>query len=71
MGDAESLFVWILGMVVGGGIGALIGRNRKIGAGWSFVLGAILGIIGWIIAACSERTNVTKFDDMSRNGGMQ
>ncbi len=71
MESAEALFVGILGIFVGGGIGALIGRNRKIGAGWSFLLGAIFGIIGWIIAACSERTNITKFDDMSRNGGIQ
>lgn len=64
-----NLFVGLIGMAIGGGIGYLIGRNRKIGGGWSFILGAILGIIGWIIAACSEKTNVTKFDDMSKNGG--
>lgn len=64
-----TLFAGLITMAIGGGIGYLIGRNRKIGGGWSFILGAILGIIGWIIAACSEKTNVTKFDDMSKNGG--
>ena len=41
-----TIFVGLMGMAVGGGIGYLIGHNRKIGDGWSFVLGAILGIIG-------------------------
>lgn len=64
-----TIFVGLIYMAVSGGIGYLFGRNRKIGGGWSFVLGAILGAIGWIIAACSEKTNVTKFDDMSKKGG--
>ena len=64
----EQLVGVILAMIVGGAIGALIGRNRKIGAGLSFVLGMFLGFIGWIIAACSERTNVTKCDDISKGG---
>lgn len=70
MEEAEAtFFVGLIVMAISGGIGYLIGRNRKIGGVWSFVLGAILGAIGWIIAACSEKTNVTKFDDMSKNGG--
>ncbi len=69
MEETEALFLLIIGIFFRGGIGYLIGRNRKIGGGWSVVLGAILGAIGWIIAACSEKTNVTKFDDMSKNGG--
>ncbi|MBR1851548.1 MAG: hypothetical protein IJ789_09325 [Bacteroidales bacterium] len=61
----------LIAIVIRALIGYLIGRNRKIGGGWSLVLGAILGFIGWIIAACSEKTNVTKFDDMSKKGGAQ
>ena len=68
MEGSESIFLGIMSIVFGGGVGALIGRNRKIGAGWAFVLGAVLGIIGWIITVCSERTNVTKYDDMSKKG---
>ena len=64
-----TIFVGLIGMAISGGIGYLFGRNRKIGGGWSFILGAILGVIGWVIAMCSEKTNVTKFDDMSKNGG--
>lgn len=54
----------ILAPIFGGLIGLLIGRNRKIGAGWSFVLGFFLGFIGWIIAACSKK-NETEFTEMS------
>lgn len=67
--EGEAIFVSLFGLLVGGGIGALIGRNREIGAGWAFVLGGFLGIIGWIIVACSEKTNVTKFDEVSKNDG--
>lgn len=72
MEDVGATFLaGLIMMAIGGGIGYLIGRNRKIGGGWSFALGAFLGILGWIIAGCSDRTNVTKFDDMSRSGGEQ
>ncbi|MBR1645033.1 MAG: hypothetical protein IJ684_06665 [Bacteroidales bacterium] len=68
MDEAGTLIVGLMTMAIAGGIGYLIGRNRKIGGGWSFVLGAVLGLIGWIIAACSEKTNVTKYDNMSKGG---
>jgi uncharacterized membrane protein YvlD (DUF360 family) len=63
----EQFTLGLFLMAIGGAIGALIGSNRKIGAGWSFLLGAVLGIIGWIISACSEK-NGPKFDDMSKGG---
>lgn len=55
---------YLIGFAIFGGIGALIGRNRKIGAGWAFLLSFFLGFIGWIIAACS-RKNEPEFTDMS------
>lgn len=51
-----------------GGIGYLIGRNRRIGGGWAFVLGAFLGLIGWIIAACSKKKDAPTFDDITKGG---
>ena len=56
----------LIGAIFGGLIGLLIGKNRKIGGSWGFVLGFALGFIGWIIAACSKK-NETEFTDMSKN----
>lgn len=56
---------YLIGLALLGGIGALIGRNRKIGAEWAFVLGFFLGIIGWIIAACSHKID-TDFVEVER-----
>lgn len=38
----------VIAMVVGGLVGWLIGKNKGIG-GLGFVLGALLGLIGWIV----------------------
>lgn len=48
---AEIIFVIFLTSTIFGGVGFLIGRNRKIGGTWSFTLGAILRGCGWIMAA--------------------
>jgi hypothetical protein len=58
--------MYLIGALFGGLIGYLIGKKRKIGGGWSFVLGFALGFIGWIIAACSEKDE-PEFTDMSKN----
>ena len=65
MEDGQIVFA-LIGMVIGGVVGGLIGKNRKIGSGWGAVLGVFLGWIGWIIAACSSKTNKPNFDDMSK-----
>lgn len=59
----------IIVIAIRGGIGYLIGRNRIIGEGWSFILGAVLGLIGWIIIACSQKNNTPKFDAVTKEGG--
>ena len=41
----EIIFVSVLAMALSGGVGFLIGRNRKIGGVLSFVLGAVLMIV--------------------------
>lgn len=61
-------FVFFLLIAIRGGIGYLIGRNRTIGGGWAFLLGAVLGLIGWIIALCGKKNNAPHFDDMSKKG---
>ena len=49
-----GIFVIIILMSICGSIGYQIGKNRKLGGGWSFALGAI-PVVGWIIAACSKK----------------
>jgi hypothetical protein len=61
----------IVVLAIRGGIGYLIGKNRNIGGVWAFILGVVLGLIGWIIAACSKKVNIPMFDDMSEKGGHQ
>lgn len=56
----------IFASIIGGIVGALIGKNRKIGAGWAFVLGFFLGIIGWVIIAFSKKAE-TEFVDVNKN----
>ncbi|MBR3828172.1 MAG: hypothetical protein IKJ40_02575 [Bacteroidales bacterium] len=53
----------IIVLIVRAGIGAWIGNNRQIGNIWGAVLGLFLGIIGWIIAACSKKNNTPMFTD--------
>ena len=42
-----SLIGWV---IVGGAVGAAIGSNKGQG-GLGFVLGALLGVLGWVIVA--------------------
>ena len=56
----------LIAIPIRGIIGYLIGKNRKIGGGWSTVLGIFLGLIGWIIAACSKKNDAPSFDDMTK-----
>ncbi len=60
----------LIAIPIRGLIGYLIGKNRKNGGGWATVLGIFLGLIGWIIAACSKKNNAPTFDDMT-NGNRQ
>ncbi|MBR3725782.1 MAG: hypothetical protein IKN11_10400 [Bacteroidales bacterium] len=64
----ESAGLALILIPIRGGIGYLIGRKRKIGGGWAFVLGAFLGLIGWIIAACSKKKDAPTFDDITKGG---
>lgn len=61
----------IIVLAVRAGIGYWIGNNRKIGGGWAAILGAVLGLIGWIIAACSKKNNTPTFDNITKEGGQQ
>jgi hypothetical protein len=47
---------------------ALLGRNRKIGYGWSLVLCLFLSpVIGLIIILCSKKKDTVDFVDVKQN----
>ena len=51
-------------MIILSALIALIGRNRSIGYGWSFLLCLFVSpIIGLIIILCSKRTNKKEFKE--------
>jgi hypothetical protein len=58
----EKLFI----LLVAAGLAALVGqlgKNRKIGFGWSFALSLFLSpIIGLIITLCSKKNDVEFID---------
>lgn len=54
-GDVLVFILILFFCIISGIVGGLIGRRRKIGAVWSFVLGLFLSVIGWIIVASSEK----------------
>lgn len=52
-------FVTIVGWVIICALIALLGRKRKIGYGWSFVLCLLVSpLIGLIITLCSKKKDV-------------
>ena len=52
---ADSLLPrFVIGVVVGGAVGALIG-NTKDRMGLGLILGALLGCLGWLIIALIPR----------------
>lgn len=72
MEDVGASFLAVLILVtIVGCIGHLIGLNQIIEVKRSFVLDALPGILGWIMAVCCVITNVTQFDDVLRCGGEQ
>ncbi len=55
-GGAEGCGLIVGMLVVGGGVGFAIGKGKGRG-GFGFVLGALLGLIGWIIIAVMPGVN--------------
>jgi hypothetical protein len=47
---APNLILYVLWLGIGGGVGALIGSSKGRGP-LGFVLGLVLGPIGWVIMA--------------------
>ncbi len=62
----EQLFILLLALVLAALVGQL-GKNRKIGFGWSFALSLFLSpIIGLIITLCSKKIDSVDFVDVKK-----
>lgn len=51
-----NLFFLIIAVALAYGVG-LLGRDRKIGFGWAFVLSLINVFLGFIVVLCSKKKN--------------
>ena len=64
-------FVTLIFVVIIDALVALLGKNRKIGYGWSFFFCFIFSpIIGLIIILCSKK-NAVEFVDVEKKGDEQ
>ena len=58
----------LIGQIIVSALVALIGKERKIGYLWSFLLCLFLSpIIGLIIILCSKKNNEIDFVDVNKN----
>jgi hypothetical protein len=64
----ENVLPQLLFLVIISALVALLGNNRKIGYGWSFVLCLFLSpIIGLIIILCSKKNDAVSFVDVKKD----
>lgn len=62
--DSEALFFLIVAIALAYCVG-LMGRNRKIGFGWSFLIALLNVFLGLIIVLCSKKKSENpQFIDM-------
>ena len=53
----DKHIIWtIVSSIISGIIAALIGKKSKIGPYWSFLIGAVLQCIGWLVVAWVRET---------------
>jgi hypothetical protein len=66
--NQEQVLVQLFMAVIISALVALLGRNRKIGYGWSFVLCLFLSpIIGLIIILFSKKVDKVDFIDIKKD----
>ena len=56
MSGGERIFFFIIGLALAYGVGCL-GRNRKIGFKWAFVISILNLFLGLIVVLCSKKLN--------------
>jgi hypothetical protein len=60
----------IIGGIIISALVALLGKNRKIGYGWSFVLCLFLTpLVGLIIILFSKKNNAIEFVEINKENG--
>lgn len=58
----DRLFFIVIAVALAYGVGCL-GRNRKIGFGWTFGISLINVIIGLIVVLCSEKKTPEELEE--------
>ena len=61
----ERLFLFVIAVALAYGVGCL-GRNRRIGFGWAFVISLFNVLLGLIVVLCSKKKNAVDFIDMDK-----
>ena len=61
----ERLVLIIVAVVLAYGVGCL-GRNRRIGFGWAFVISLFNVLLGLIVVLCSKKKDAVDFVDMAK-----
>lgn len=59
--ESEIFFFFLIGLALAYGVGCL-GRNRKIGFGWAFLLAFFNLFLGLIVVLCSKKRDIEFVD---------
>lgn len=62
----ESLVLIIIAVGLAYGVGCL-GRNRRIGFGWAFVISLFNVLLGLIVVLCSKKKDSVDFIEVDKN----
>ena len=64
--EAEKMFFFVIAIGLAFCVG-LLGRNRKIGFGWAFLISIFNVLIGLIVVLCSKKKdNDVQFVDVTQ-----
>ena len=61
----EQFVLFIIAVALAFGVGCL-GRNRRIGFGWAFVISLFNVLLGLIVVLCSKKKDAVDFVDMDK-----
>lgn len=66
MEELEKMFFFVIALALAYGVGYL-GRNRKIGFGWAFLISLFNLLLGLIVVLCSKKKSEDiQFVDMKK-----